>query len=50
MNGGWDVLVLILFAVSGVSRLARYNITALELSDAAGKVAYFEGAPPFPRA
>lgn len=45
MNGGWDVLVLIFFAVSGISRLARYNITALKLSDAAGKVAYFEGAP-----
>jgi CDP-diacylglycerol--serine O-phosphatidyltransferase len=45
LNGGWDVLILIFFAVAGISRLARFNITATELSDEKGKVAYFEGAP-----
>jgi CDP-diacylglycerol--serine O-phosphatidyltransferase len=29
----------------GVSRLARYNVTAEELSEGADKVAYFEGTP-----
>jgi CDP-diacylglycerol--serine O-phosphatidyltransferase len=29
----------------GLSRLARYNITAADLSRDAGKVTYFEGTP-----
>jgi CDP-diacylglycerol--serine O-phosphatidyltransferase len=29
----------------GVSRLARYNVTAEDLSAGSGKVAYFEGTP-----
>jgi CDP-diacylglycerol--serine O-phosphatidyltransferase len=29
----------------GVSRLARYNVTADALSGGTGKVAYFEGTP-----
>ncbi len=36
--------VLILVAC-GVSRLARYNITAEALSGGSGKVKYFEGTP-----
>jgi CDP-diacylglycerol--serine O-phosphatidyltransferase len=45
MRGGWDVLVLIYFVCCGVSRLARYNITAESLSGSADKVSYFEGTP-----
>jgi CDP-diacylglycerol--serine O-phosphatidyltransferase len=42
----WDCLVLIYFVACGVSRLARYNITAEALAeDASGKVKYFEGTP-----
>ena len=29
----------------GISRLARFNVTAEELSNDSGKVAYFEGTP-----
>jgi CDP-diacylglycerol--serine O-phosphatidyltransferase len=29
----------------GISRLARFNVTAAELSDQSGKVKYFEGTP-----
>jgi phosphatidylserine synthase len=32
-------------ALSGVSRLARYDVTAEALSVGAGQVAYFEGTP-----
>jgi CDP-diacylglycerol--serine O-phosphatidyltransferase len=45
MRGGWDWLVLIYFVGCGVSRLARYNVTAEELAAGADKVAYFEGTP-----
>ena len=45
MRGGWDALVLICFVCCGVSRLARYNVTAERLSAGADKVAYFEGTP-----
>jgi CDP-diacylglycerol---serine O-phosphatidyltransferase len=45
MNGGWDWLALIYFVCCGVGRLARFNVTADELSQASGKVAYFEGTP-----
>jgi CDP-diacylglycerol--serine O-phosphatidyltransferase len=46
LNGGWDALVLVYFVACGVSRLARYNITAEALAaDASGKVKYFEGTP-----
>jgi CDP-diacylglycerol--serine O-phosphatidyltransferase len=37
--------VLVYFVCCGVSRLARFNVTAEELSGAAGKVKYFEGTP-----
>ena len=45
MNGGWDWAVLAYFVCCGLSRLARYNVTAEALSDESGKVSYFEGTP-----
>ncbi|MBA3773679.1 MAG: CDP-alcohol phosphatidyltransferase family protein [Ramlibacter sp.] len=45
MQGGWDVAALIYFVGCGVSRLARYNITAETLAAGSNKVAYFEGTP-----
>ncbi len=45
LRGGWDALVLIYFVCCGVSRLARYNVTAESLSQGSDKVAYFEGTP-----
>jgi CDP-diacylglycerol---serine O-phosphatidyltransferase len=46
MRGGWDMLVLAYFVVCGISRLARFNVTAAALSDeSTGKVKYFEGTP-----
>lgn len=40
-----DQAVLIFFALCGLSRLARYNVTAESLSAGHGKVKYFEGTP-----
>ncbi len=45
LQGGWDVAALIYFVCCGVSRLARYNVTAEQLSAESGKVRYFEGTP-----
>ena len=45
MQGLYDRIVLTCFVACGVSRLARYNVTADELSGDAGKVKYFEGTP-----
>lgn len=45
MQGGWDWLVLSYFVCCGVSRLARYNVTAEALAGDEGKVTYFEGTP-----
>jgi CDP-diacylglycerol---serine O-phosphatidyltransferase len=45
MRGGWDMLLLTFFVVCGLSRLARFNVTAAALSDGTGKVKYFEGTP-----
>jgi CDP-diacylglycerol--serine O-phosphatidyltransferase len=46
LRGGWDMLLLTYFVVCGVSRLARFNVTAAALSDSdTGKVKYFEGTP-----
>ena len=46
LRGGWDVVCLTYLVVCGVSRLARFNVTAAALADAAtGKVKYFEGTP-----
>jgi CDP-diacylglycerol--serine O-phosphatidyltransferase len=45
LTGGWDAVLLIYFVCCGVSRLARYNVTAESLSAGSDKVAYFEGTP-----
>jgi CDP-diacylglycerol--serine O-phosphatidyltransferase len=45
MQGLYDRIVLTYFVACGVSRLARYNVTADALSDGEGKVKYFEGTP-----
>ena len=46
LRGGWDMVCLSYFVVCGVSRLARFNVTAADLADAStGKVKYFEGTP-----
>ena len=45
MQGLYDRVVLAFFVACGVSRLARFNITAETLSDDSGKVKYFEGTP-----
>lgn len=45
LRGGWDWVALIYFVCCGVSRLARFNVTAETLSAGADKVAYFEGTP-----
>jgi CDP-diacylglycerol--serine O-phosphatidyltransferase len=45
MRGGWDALIFLFFVGCGISRLARFNITAAALADATGKVRYFEGTP-----
>ena len=45
MQGLFDRIVLVFFVTCGVSRLARYNVTAEELSAGSDKVAYFEGTP-----
>ena len=45
MQGLYDRIVLAYFVACGVSRLARYNVTAEELSEGTGKVKYFEGTP-----
>jgi CDP-diacylglycerol--serine O-phosphatidyltransferase len=40
------MLILTYFVVCGVSRLARFNVTASALADeTTGKVKYFEGTP-----
>jgi len=40
-----DQVILMYFVGCGVSRLARYNVTAADLSRDTGKVTYFEGTP-----
>ena len=45
LRGGWDAVILTYFVCCGVSRLARYNVTAEKLSGDSGKVKYFEGTP-----
>jgi CDP-diacylglycerol--serine O-phosphatidyltransferase len=50
LRGGWDAVFLVYFVGCGISRLARYNVTAEALSDPTAergraKVAYFEGLP-----
>ena len=45
MQGLLDRVVLVFFVACGVSRLARFNVTADQLSEHTGKVKYFEGTP-----
>ncbi|HEU4626870.1 MAG TPA: CDP-diacylglycerol--serine O-phosphatidyltransferase [Steroidobacteraceae bacterium] len=45
MRGFYDRVILAYFIACGVSRLARYNVTADALSGGTGKVRYFEGTP-----
>ena len=45
LDGGWDCAILTYFVCCGVSRLARYNVTAESLSGGGDKVKYFEGTP-----
>lgn len=45
MQGLYDRIILVFFVACGVSRLARYNVTAETLSEGSGKVKYFEGTP-----
>ena len=44
MRGGWDAVVLAYFVCCGVSRLARFNVTAAALSESTtGKVTFAPG-------
>jgi len=46
LRGLWDTVLLTYFVCCGISRLARFNVTAASLTNAAtGKVRYFEGLP-----
>lgn len=45
MRGLLDGLVLVYFVGCGISRLARFNVTAEDLMTDAGKVSHFEGTP-----
>jgi CDP-diacylglycerol--serine O-phosphatidyltransferase len=45
VNSRLDQVILLYFTGCGVSRLARYNVTAEALSEGADKVKYFEGTP-----
>ena len=45
MQGLYDRVVLAYFVACGVSRLARFNVTAEALSEGGDKVKYFEGTP-----
>jgi phosphatidylserine synthase len=44
-QGLYDRICLTYFIACGVSRLARYNVTAEAISAGMGKVAFFEGTP-----
>ena len=45
MQGLYDRIVLVYFVACGVSRLARFNVTAEAMSEGGDKVKYFEGTP-----
>lgn len=46
MRTNVDTLILAFFLLSGLSRLARFNVTAASLpKDATGKAKFFEGLP-----
>ena len=45
LRSGLDQVILIYFALCGLSRLARYNVSAETSATRTGKVEYFEGTP-----
>lgn len=45
LRGLVDALMLVYFVGCGISRLARFNVTAAQLSGPSGKVRYYEGTP-----
>ena len=45
MQGLWDRIILGYFVACGVSRLARFNVTAEAMSAGGDKVKHFEGTP-----
>lgn len=46
LRGLWDTVFLTYFVCCGISRLARFNVTAASLTNVStGKVKYFEGLP-----
>jgi CDP-diacylglycerol--serine O-phosphatidyltransferase len=45
LNTPVDQIVLVYFVLCGLSRLARYNVTADALAGTDGKVPYYEGTP-----
>ena len=45
LRGGYDWIALLYFVCCGVSRLARFNVTAEQMAGDSGKVPYFEGTP-----
>jgi CDP-diacylglycerol---serine O-phosphatidyltransferase len=45
MTTALDQALLVFFVGCGLSRLARFNVTAEQLSGGTGKVKYFEGTP-----
>jgi CDP-diacylglycerol--serine O-phosphatidyltransferase len=45
MQGLYDRIVLAFFVACGVSRLARYNVTADAMSGGSDRVKHFEGTP-----
>jgi CDP-diacylglycerol---serine O-phosphatidyltransferase len=45
MQGLYDRVILVYFVACGVSRLARYNVTAESFAGGGGKVTFFEGTP-----
>lgn len=45
LRGTLDLIFLTTFVLAGVSRLARYNVTASSMSNDCGKVSHYEGTP-----
>jgi CDP-diacylglycerol--serine O-phosphatidyltransferase len=45
LTSALDQIILVYFAACGLSRLARYNVTAESMAAQTGKVTYFEGTP-----
>jgi CDP-diacylglycerol--serine O-phosphatidyltransferase len=46
LRGLWDTILLSYFVCCGISRLARFNVTAADMTNVeTGKVNYFEGLP-----